>query len=616
MRPQTRRILLSFLLVIVPSVLFGQTVVSPGNLDGWTPTATDMNPAPPPPSVEFVTGPMTPPGGVGSVEFRIPADGDQAAQMRNNNYAGTRLADITELSYFTYVQQFIDEQAPYIILNLTNGDLLFFEPVYQDATFFPTNDQGNVVLNTWQDWDARRGGWWSLMGLAGANPGVGVKSLDFYIANNGDPNVAIATSTAGGAVRLVTGFGAGAWDNFIGNADNFRLATTAINGTGGASDITFDFEPVGVSIADVMMAEGSVGTTNFNFIVTLATAVTNTVTVPFTVTPGTATTPADYSVVTASPLTFTPGTTMQTITVAVVGDTLFEGNETFTVTLGAATNAMVTDGTALGTIQDDEAAPAITINDVTVTEGNAATIPANFTVSLSAPSGLPTTITFTVTDVTANAGTDYVQVTASPLIIPAGMTTGTITVNVNGDVTAEPNETFNVNLTSATNGMIADALGVGTITNDDGADVSIVKTGPAAGFTGNATTYTITVSNAGPAGATGVTVTDVIQAGASATATPSQGTCSGTTTITCNLGAIGVGGTATITLNVITPATGTTFTNTATVTATEGDPNPTNNMSTVVTTLTLSSAIPTMSQWMLMLLAGALAFAAAMRLRL
>ena len=64
-------------------------------------------------------------------------------------------------------------------------------------------------------------------------------------------------------------------------------------------------------------------------------------------------------------------------------DLLDEGAaETFTVDLNTPNNAVIADGTGLGTITDDEGEPALTINDVTVTEGDGAPVNAVFTVTL------------------------------------------------------------------------------------------------------------------------------------------------------------------------------------------------------------------------------------------
>src|SRR6185436_5307943 len=75
-------------------------------------------------------------------------------------------------------------------------------------------------------------------------------------------------------------------------------------------------------------------------------------------------------------------------------------------------------------------------------------------------------VSYATADGSATAGSDY-QTASGTLTIPAGQTTGTITVLVNGDRLAEPNETFVVNLSAATNGLIVDSQGVGTIVDDE-----------------------------------------------------------------------------------------------------------------------------------------------------
>ncbi|HVG22897.1 MAG TPA: SBBP repeat-containing protein [Thermoanaerobaculia bacterium] len=115
-----------------------------------------------------------------------------------------------------------------------------------------------------------------------------------------------------------------------------------------------------------------------------------------------------------------------------------------------------------------------------------------------------------------------------------------------------------------------------------GADLTIAKTATGAFVAGQDSTFTINVTNNGPAAATGVTVTDILPAGATyVSATPSQGNCTGTTTVTCTLGALADGGTATIAL-VVRPTAAGPLSNTATVAATSPDPNGGNNSATVV----------------------------------
>ena len=81
------------------------------------------------------------------------------------------------------------------------------------------------------------------------------------------------------------------------------------------------------------------------------------------------------------------------MTVRVRGDTLDEIDETFTVNLADAVNAVIADGTGVGTITDDDPPPTVSVDNATVTEGDTGTVDANFTVSLSAASGKTITST-------------------------------------------------------------------------------------------------------------------------------------------------------------------------------------------------------------------------------
>jgi uncharacterized repeat protein (TIGR01451 family) len=99
-------------------------------------------------------------------------------------------------------------------------------------------------------------------------------------------------------------------------------------------------------------------------------------------------------------------------------------------------------------------------------------------------------------------------------------------------------------------------------------------------------TYTITVTNAGPDTATDVVVTDALTAGVTfVSAASSQGSCSGTSNISCNLGSLANAETATVTL-VVKPWAVETLNNTATATTATSDPNSSNNTDSVTTTLT------------------------------
>jgi hypothetical protein len=223
-----------------------------------------------------------------------------------------------------------------------------------------------------------------------------------------------------------------------------------------------------ISINDVTLAEGNAGTSVATFTVTLSAASASTVTVDFVTLGGTATSGTDF-VAGSGTVTFTPGDTSEPISVTINGDTLDEPDETFTVNLSNPTNATILDGTGQGTITDDDPPPTISINDVSLAEGDSGTTNATFIVSLSAASGFTVSVDFTTMDGTATlADSDY-GLTTGTVTIPAGSTTAPINVPVVGDTTVEPDETFTVVLSNPVNATILDGTGVGTITDDDGA---------------------------------------------------------------------------------------------------------------------------------------------------
>ncbi|MGB7655427.1 MAG: peroxidase family protein, partial [Novosphingobium sp.] len=125
--------------------------------------------------------------------------------------------------------------------------------------------------------------------------------------------------------------------------------------------------------------------------------------------------------------------------------------------------------------------PEVTVNDVAVTEGNSGSQNAQFTISLAHAYFADVTVTYSTSNGTAVAPGDYTALPTTTVTIPAGSTSAVVNVAVNGDTQYEANETFNLNLTAATNAVISDNLGVGTITNNDPvptlsiADASIIE---------------------------------------------------------------------------------------------------------------------------------------------
>ena len=129
---------------------------------------------------------------------------------------------------------------------------------------------------------------------------------------------------------------------------------------------------------------------------------------------------------------------------------------------------------------------------MSVTEGNTGTVNATFTVSLSVASDVAVTVHYQTANGSATAGSDYAAASGD-VIIAAGQTTKTFTVAVLGDRSAEPTENFVVNLSAATNGLIVDSQGVGTILDDE-PRISISDVTKPEGKTGQTTLFTFTVT--------------------------------------------------------------------------------------------------------------------------
>ena len=108
----------------------------------------------------------------------------------------------------------------------------------------------------------------------------------------------------------------------------------------------------------------------------------------------------------------------------------------------------------------------LSVDDVTVTEGDAGTTPASFTVRLSGPSAAAVTVGYATANQTATAGSDY-QAASGAVTFAPGALTRTVSVNVLGDPAVEPDETFALNLSGAVGASLADGQAVGTISDDD-----------------------------------------------------------------------------------------------------------------------------------------------------
>ncbi len=248
--------------------------------------------------------------------------------------------------------------------------------------------------------------------------------------------------------------------------DDNSIPDTSV--TLGSASLAINALPT-VSIGDVTQAEGNSGDTNFVFTVSLSQASDQAITVVYNTTDGTATstgTGADYTP-TSGTINFEPGTTTKLITVAVIGDTTVEPDETFNVVLSNPTNATLGNDTGLGTILDDDSLPQLSVQDVSQPEGNTVNSMV-FTVTLTKAATGTVTVGYSTVDGTATIANNDYNANSGTLTFEAGTTTQLVTVTINGDTVNEPNETFQLVLSDPSGASLLDGTATGTILNDDG----------------------------------------------------------------------------------------------------------------------------------------------------
>ena len=140
--------------------------------------------------------------------------------------------------------------------------------------------------------------------------------------------------------------------------------------------------------------------------------------------------------------------------------------------------------------------PTVSINDVSITEGNSGTALVSFSVQLKGKTSGPASVSYATADVTAAEPADYQR--ASGTVTFGKGKARKISVLVNGDLADEPNESFAVNLSGAINVSIADAQGIGTIVDDDATPtISVADATVGEGNSGTTdASFRVTLSNA------------------------------------------------------------------------------------------------------------------------
>ncbi len=301
-------------------------------------------------------------------------------------------------------------------------------------------------------------------------------SVDFYSSSSCDPSGNGEGTTPFGLSAIVVTTDANGNGSF-GVAMSIPLqagqviTATATDSAGNTSE----FSPCDTSKAtgSVHFATGSlrviedVGFVTVNVLRTGGS--TGTLRADYTTADITATAGSDY-VPTSGTLTFNDGETSKSIDIPVLDDAISEPDESFVVHLKNGTNIDSIDGPSeeLITLQDHGTPPVLSINDISVTEGNSGTTNATFTVTLSPLTGRSVTVNYQTDAGSATSGVDFTP-SSGTLTFGARQTSRTIVVPIIGDTIDEFNESFRVLLTNPSIATIANggAPATGTIIDDD-----------------------------------------------------------------------------------------------------------------------------------------------------
>ncbi len=307
---------------------------------------------------------------------------------------------------------------------------------------------------------------------------------------------------------------------------------------------------------DATINEGNSGTALVTVWITLASAATEVTTVQWATGPGSALSPGDFVAATGT-VSFALGETTKSFTVAVVGDTLVEGDETFSVTLSNASGAtVINDGLGVVTIVDNDVAPTVPTVTVAATSGAEGGSPVVITLTRTGSTAGTLAISV-ITGGTASAGDVGAPAIAggtwsgSVVTFNSGSSTVTITYSVVNDTTVESTETLTMTLASGTGYTVGSpSSATANIVDNDAAPTLPTITMAATSGAEGASPVVITLSRTGATtGQLSVTVSVGGTASSSDLNAPTVagGSWNGTNTVTFALGS----STVTLTFGVV-----------------------------------------------------------------
>ncbi len=300
--------------------------------------------------------------------------------------------------------------------------------------------------------------------LAGGSAGaadIGVPSFSSGVTLGADGRLSVPAGVTAFTITVPT-----LRDALVEPDETLRLSVGGVSANGLIHDTPLPVLPA-VAINDVSVNEAA-GTMSFTL--SLSAVSSTPVSVNFRTVDGTATAGADYSASLGS-LTFAPGVLGLTLTVPITDDTLFEGNERFSVILSEPVGATLARASGVGEIIDNDNAPQVLTVEPGApgAQGDAVPegLPLVYTVTLSGPAAAPQSYPFslgggsaTAADFGAPLFSNGVVLNADgTLTVPAGVTSFTVTLPTTQDSLVEADETVPLSV----GGVVA----LGTIVDDD-----------------------------------------------------------------------------------------------------------------------------------------------------
>jgi len=278
----------------------------------------------------------------------------------------------------------------------------------------------------------------------------------------------------------------GSSENFTVNLSAPTGGATISSGTGTVTLMENDPAPF-FTINDVTVNEG--GTASITVTKNNATALTHHVN--YQSADGNAIATFDYNPIALAQLTFAAGDVTKTIQVNAISDTQFETPEFYNINLSGADNgATISDPFGQVNINETNLQPMFSISPASATEGSSL----GFTISLSGNSSAQHEITYTTSNGTATAGSDYTAVTSSHRFA-VGETSSVFSVITQNDGVFEGSETFTVTLSNPTNGAgISVGSATGTITDSGTPPAFMIQS---AVFLESAGTVQLTITRTG-----------------------------------------------------------------------------------------------------------------------